>query len=266
MLVDTVCGRLFVHVAGSGPDLVLWHSLLCDTGMWRAQIAALTENYRVISIDAPGHGRSANARTRYSMDDCVGAGIEVLDAAGVERAGRVGLSWGGMVGMRVAARHPERIAALVLMDTSARAERPWKKAAYKPLQLFASRLGPIRPLAKALTPIMFSSHSRRHETAAVDAFVQTLIRMDPESVSRAVDAVIYDRTDVTSELSRITAPTLVVVGADDRATPPEESEHLALNIRGAGLVRIPDAGHLSALEQPTRVNAALLSFLDENIH
>ena len=60
MLVDTKCGRLFVHVAGEGPDLVLWHSLLCDTGMWKEQLQVLAERYRVVSIDAPGHGRSAN--------------------------------------------------------------------------------------------------------------------------------------------------------------------------------------------------------------
>jgi len=265
MLVDTKCGRLFVHVAGEGPDLVLWHSLLCDTGMWKEQLQVLAERYRVVSIDAPGHGRSAPVRGRYTLDDCIDAAVTVLDAAGVERAAWVGLSWGGMVGMRLAARHPERVAALVLMDTSARPEKPWKKVAYKPLQAIATRFGPIRPLAKVLLPIFFSPHSLRHATEAMETFVQTLIRMDPESLSRAVDAVIYARTDATGELSRIVAPTLVIVGADDRATPPAESEHLAANIRGAGLVRIPDAGHLSALEQPERVNSALLSFLADHV-
>ncbi|MBW2461991.1 MAG: alpha/beta fold hydrolase [Deltaproteobacteria bacterium] len=263
MLVDTKCGRLFVEVRGQGPDLVLWHSLLCDSGMWRRQRVAFEEHYRVVAIDAPGHGRSGNVRSPFTMDDCVDAAVQVLDAVGIESAAWVGLSWGGMVGMRLAARHPARVSALVLLDTSARPERTLKRLAYRPLQVIASRIGAVRPLAKALTPIFFSPHTLRSEPDIVDSFVRTLTRMDPESIGQAVEAVIYTRGDFTPELSQIGAPTLVIVGIDDRATPPDEAEHIAARVPGAGLVRIPDAGHLSALEQPERVNAAILSFLAE---
>jgi pimeloyl-ACP methyl ester carboxylesterase len=198
------------------------------------------------------------------MDDCVDAAVAVLDTAGIDRAAWVGLSWGGMVGMRLAARRPERVAALVLMDTSARRERPWKKAAYRPLEAIAGRFGPVLPLAKRIiAPIMFSRHGLANEVA-VDAFVQTLIRMDAESLTKAVDAVIFERDDVTDELQRISGPTLVMVGEEDRATPPSESEHLVAHIRGARLVRIGAAGHLSAVEQPTQVTLEILSFLARN--
>jgi pimeloyl-ACP methyl ester carboxylesterase len=195
------------------------------------------------------------------MDDCVTAAVDVLDAVGEERVSWVGLSWGGMVGMRLAARYPERVERLVLMDTSARAERLWKKAAYKPLEAFAQAFGPVRPLGKLLEPIFFSPRTLRANRPIVEAFIETLVAMDPQSLVHAVEAVIFSRRDATEELARIEAPTLVIVGADDRATPPGESEHLAKHIAGARLVRVPDAGHLSALEQPERVNDELIAFL-----
>lgn len=263
MLVETRCGRLFVDVRGDGPAVILWHSLLSDSAMWRRQRGALEEHYRVVAIDAPGHGRSGAVRAPYSMDDCVDAAVAVLDALGIGRAAWVGLSWGGMVGMRLAARHGSRVSALILLDTSARPEKGLKRLAYRPLQAIAKRVGAVRPMARALTPIFFSMDSLRHQGDVVDAFVDSLTRMDPESISHAVEAVVYTRGDFTAELSRISTPTLVIVGTEDRATPPAEAEHIAARIPGAGLVRIPGAGHLSALEAPARVNAAILSFLSE---
>src|SRR5690606_28893825 len=105
MLVDTRLGKLFVEVRGEGTPLCLWHSLLCDGGMWRHQVPALAERYRVINIDAPGHGRSATVRAPFSLDDCVDAAITILDALEVEAAHWAGLSWGGMVALRLALTH-----------------------------------------------------------------------------------------------------------------------------------------------------------------
>jgi pimeloyl-ACP methyl ester carboxylesterase len=166
-----------------------------------------------------------------------------------------------MVGMRLAARYPERIEKLVLMDTSARAERLWKKVAYKPLEAIASTFGPVRPLRKVLEPIFFAPRTLSENRPVVDAFIETVVALDPESLVHAVEAVIFSRDDVTSELSRIDAPTLVIVGAEDRATPRRESEHLAEHVPHAHLVIVPDAGHLSCLEQPLRVNEELRAFL-----
>jgi pimeloyl-ACP methyl ester carboxylesterase len=84
--------------------------------------------------------------------------------------------------------------------------------------------------------------------------------MDPASVGHAVDAVIFDREDLRDRIGRIRLPTLVMVGRDDVATPPAKAREIAERIPGAELVEIPDAGHLSALEQPERVTEALLRF------
>jgi len=265
MLVDTRCGRLFVEVVGTGPDIVLWHSLLCDGGMWLGQVRGLSERYRLINIDGPGHGRSGLLRRGFSLADCVEAAVTVLDAVGAERVAWCGLSWGGMVGMRFALRHRERLAALVLMDTSARAEALEKRLAYRALATIARTVGPRRPLARVLAPIFFSPQTRRDKPQMVERFVESVSHMDRVSLGHAVDAVIFDRTDISDEIRHVDVRTLVLVGEEDRATPPREAELITRQIPGAELATIPEAGHLSALEQPGAVNAQLERFLSAHV-
>src|SRR5688500_4791150 len=140
MLVETKVGRLFVETVGEGPEVFLWHSLLCDGGMWREQVAALRDQFRLINVDAPGHGRSGPIRRGFTLGDCVDAAVQVMDATGAKRPGFAGLSWGGMVAMRLALRHPERVAALALLDTSARSEMLEKKLKYRVLLGIAQAL------------------------------------------------------------------------------------------------------------------------------
>jgi pimeloyl-ACP methyl ester carboxylesterase len=260
MLVETCVGRLFVDRVGRGPDVVLWPSLLTDGAMWRPQVDALRERYRFTIVDPPGHGRSQALRRPYTLDDCVEGAVQLLAACGLSRAGWAGLSWGGMVGMRLASRHPERVAALALLDTSARRDRPAKLAAYRALAAVERIAGPVRALGRVLLPVMFCRETLRQHPELAEAFLDKLVRMDRVALAYAVDAVMFSRRDVTSELSRITAPTLVLVGEQDVATPPREAEHLVAHVPGAQLVRIPRAGHLTTLEQPEAVTAALDAF------
>lgn len=264
MLVETRCGRLFVEEHGKdlpGLPVVLWHSLLCDGGMWKAQIDALDGRARVINVDAPGHGKSAPTTRRYGIEDSSEAAIEVLDALGIERCKWVGLSWGGMVGMRLALRHPRRIERLALLDTNADAETKEKLPSYRVLAFLARTIGPIPMLLDRIVPIFFSPETIRERPDVVATFRQRLAAMDRASIGHAVDAVIFTRRDLRPEIGRIDCPTLVMVGADDVATPAQRADDIVSRIAGARLVTIPGAGHLSAWEQPGAVNAALLPFL-----
>lgn len=251
MLVDTRVGRLFVEVVGEGPEVFFWHSFVCDGGMWRPVIDRLSATHRCINIDAPGHGRSSPLRRGFTLDECAEAGVEVMDALGAKRAAWAGLSWGGMVGMRIAARKPERISGLALFDTSARPERRAAKLAeYRALSLAVTLLGPAPFLAQQAVPSFFSPVNVRERPWMIEDFVAKLVRMDRASLVFAANAVLFERDDVTSELGHIRARTVVAIGEHDVATPREESEHLAAHVPGATLVVIPRAGHLSALEQP----------------
>ncbi len=253
MLVETKrCGRLYVDVRGksTGPTLVFWHSLLCDGGMWSPMIAELEASYRIVNIDAPGHGRSSRTSAPYTMDDSTDAAIAVLDALAIDRCAWIGLSWGGMIGMRLGLRIPERLAGLALFDTNAGAESRRKLPSYLVMAAIARRFGAVPALLDRIVPIYLSKHTRATQPELVQRFREHIASMDPKSVGHAVDAVIFRRLDIRERLREIHVPTLVVVGDDDVATPPERAEVIAAAIHGAALRRIAKGGHLSAWEQP----------------
>lgn len=261
MLIETRVGRLFVECRGEGDALVLWPSLLTEGSMWRMQVPALAERFRTVVIDPPGHGRSAHVRQRFSIEDCADAAREVLDALSIERASWAGLSWGGMTGMRFALRYPGRLERLALLDTSAARESRQKLPSYLVMNAIAKRFGAVGPLLDRIEPMFFTKETVRSRRDIVDPFREHLARMDPESIGHCVDGVIFERTDIRPHLGRIRVPTLVLVGADDVATPPARSREIADAIPGARLIQIPRAGHLSALEQPEVVTRALLEHL-----
>jgi 3-oxoadipate enol-lactonase len=261
VLIDTRCGRLFVDVRGEGPTICLWHSLLCDGGMWDATVAALEGRYRVVNIDAPGHGRSAPTQHAYTMDDSVDAALEVVGHLGIERCVWVGLSWGGMVGMRLALRAPSLLSGLVLFDTNAHAESRRKLPSYLVMAAIARRIGTVPLLLDRMEPIFFSRATRESRPLVVRAFRERLAAMDPPSVGHAVDAVIFGRQDLRPRLPEIRVPTVVICGADDSATPVDRSRAIADAIPGATLELIGGAGHLSAWERPDEANRLISAFL-----
>lgn len=258
MLVDTRVGTLFVEDRGEGDALLLWPSLLTEASMWRFQIPELEKRFRTVVIDPPGHGRSAPVRRRFTLEDCADAAREVMDELGIQKTRWAGLSWGGMTGMRFALRYPDRLESLALLDTSAKRESRRKLPAYIVMNAIAKRIGAIGILIDRIEKLMFCAETLRSKREVVEPFREHLSRMDPESLGHSVDAVIFDRIDIRPELARIAVPTLVMVGAEDKSTPPARAREIADRVRGAKLVVIPGAGHLSALEQPEQVTQALL--------
>ena len=259
MRVETCCGGLWVEVSGEGRDLVLWPSLLMDGGMWHHQVAAFSARHRVVSIDPPGHGRSEPTARAYGMDDCVRAARTVLDAVGARGPAWCGLSWGGMVGMRLAARYPRLLSSLILADTTARRAPRSQRARYGLLAAIARRVGPIPPLLRRVEPLMFGDPTAHPDE--VRRFRAHVAGMDRRSIGHAVDAVLLNRDDVSEEVQRIALPTLVVVGEEDTALPPRDSVLLAAAIPDAELVRLRGAGHLSCMEAPGAFTAAVTRFL-----
>lgn len=253
MLIETKrCGRIFVEQRGNagGPTLVFWHSLLCDGGMWTPVIAGLEREFRIVNVDAPGHGRSSPTKTAYTMDDSVDAAITVLDELAIDRCAWVGLSWGGMVGMRLGLRIPERLSGLALFDTSAHRESRRKLPSYLAMTAIARRFGALPFLLDRIVPIYLSPATRRDRPEIVRAFRERVAANDPASMGHAIDAVIFRREDLRPRLPAVGVPTLVVCGDDDVATPLARSEAIVRAIPGATLRWIADGGHLSAWERP----------------
>ncbi|GAA5060443.1 alpha/beta fold hydrolase [Nocardia callitridis] len=252
---------------GAPPDradaetVVFGHGLLFGGWMFREQIATLRARYRCVTIDWRGQGDTPPAARGYDMDTLTADAIAVLRALDLPPVHWVGLSMGGFVGQRIAARHGELLRSLTLLDTSSGAEEADKISEYKRLALAMRIIGPT-PILGKVRPHMFGPRFLDDPANAplLDEWATRLRRLDRAATRKAVLGV-ADRLSVDDEIASITVPTQVIVGTDDIATPPARSDHLAATIPGAHLHRIPDCGHSSTVEQPEAVTALLREFL-----
>ncbi len=253
--------EIHYEVCGSGPPVVLAHSFLCSGAMWAAVVPALSARYRLVNVDARGHGASAHVPRRCTIEDVLRDHLAVLDALGIARATWAGLSLGGMVALRAALDEPERVDALALLDTDAGPETFGVRAKHALLGVVARTVG-VGPVVPQIAKLMFGPTTLRERPALVDAWSARFAAVHVPSVLNVLAAV-DGRADLRPSLGRIAVPALVVVGAEDRALPPERSRRLAAALPSARLVEVPGAGHLSALEAPAAVAAAMARFLDE---
>jgi 3-oxoadipate enol-lactonase len=248
-----------VSYSVAGPDgapvVVLANSLGATRGMWHLQVPALAERFRVLTFDARGHGESPAPPGPYTLDDLADDVLALLDEIGAERAHLVGLSLGGMTALRLAARDPERVLSLAVLSSSARPDpQPYVDRAA------AVRAGGTAPLAPAvvgrwLTPAYAAEHP--DQVARLEAMVAGC---DDEGYACCAEVVAA--VDLRADLGRITAPTLVMGGAEDQALPPEHQRAIAAGIPGADLWVLTPAAHLVNIEQPEQVTGLLLGHLD----
>jgi 3-oxoadipate enol-lactonase len=250
---------LYYEEAGEGPAIVLGHSFFCSGEMWRYQVPVLAKSHRVITLDYRGHGRSSPVREDLDVYDLMDDTLVVLDHLGVEQAIWAGLSVGGMTAMRAALKFPERVRALILLDTDAGAERSWIKMKNRPMGAGTRLLG-LRPFLPAIVKAMFGPTTCRENPQLVEEWKGRFAAADAESMRHYLEALMR-RDSVAPHLEDIQVPVLVVVGAEDRALPPALSRKIADALPNSSLVEIPRAGHLCTLEQPEAVTAAMLEFV-----
>lgn len=266
MPVTVIDGQpLYYLDQGNGPAVLLGSSYLWDRAMWTPQIEALSQQYRVIVPELWGHGESgALPAHTQSLDDLARQALALLDHLDVAQVNLVGLSVGGMWGARLALLAPERVNSLVLMDTHLGAEPEATRQYYFSLFKLIEDAGAIpEPLLDVIAPIFFRPTIDR-ESALYQGFRQALQGFSRERLLDSIvplGRLIFSREDVLEQLPRLDADTtLVLCGEQDKPRPPAESREMA-ELIGCGLILIPDAGHISALENPDFVNEALLTFL-----
>lgn len=245
--------------SGVGPAIVLGHSFLCSGEMWRHQVPALEGRFRVINPDLRGHGRSDDVTRRFSLYDAVSDVIAVLDQLQIERAIWCGLSIGGMVALRGALTHPERVAGLILLDTDAGPESGLHKLKYRVMGAGARFLG-IRPFLPSIARLMFGATTRRQNPMLVSESKRQFASLHVPSLLYCLEALM-ERDSLLGRLDQIVVPALVLVGEEDRSLPPPLSRRIHERLRHSAFRLIPGAGHLSALEQPAAVTEAILGFL-----
>ena len=232
------------------PVLVLGPSLGTTLDLWEPQLPAFTGAWRVLRYDLPGHGGSPSFHG--GVDDIADAVVALLDRHGIGRAAYAGVSLGGAVGTTLALRHPDRIGRLALCCTSARFGDPagWHERAAR------VRAGGLGPLFETFLGRWFT---KGYDGPGVEATRAMLATVDPEGYAACCEALAA--FDVRDRLGAVRAPTLVVAGEEDMATPPGHAEVLARGIPGAALTVVPGAAHLANLERPEPVTDAIAGHL-----
>lgn len=244
----------------NAPVLTMSHSLSADHSMWDPQMSALTDAYRVVRFDTRGHGASDVPAGEYTLDQLASDVISLWDHLGIESTHYCGLSMGGMIGQTLALKAPERLRTLVLCDTASsyppEAQAMWQEriVAAKANGLAASLDGTID---RWFSPGFVA------RAPAVIAGVRKMIAATPVDGYCGCGAAI-SRLALTDRLGEIKIPTLVICGEDDPGTPLAMSEVIRDGIAGAELVVLPEARHLSNMEDVAGFNAALRGFLDKH--
>jgi 3-oxoadipate enol-lactonase len=250
----------YEDTGGSGPPILFAHGLLWSTSMYRFQVAAFRDRYRCVAFDFRGQGKSEITPSGYDMDTLARDAAELVERLGLAPVHFVGLSMGGFVGMRLAARRPELLRSLALLETAADGEPRANVPKYRLLGLAARVLGNgavAGPIMKVLFGKTFLSDPAR--AALREELRREIAQNRVAGELRALEGVLT-REPVEAELGRIRAPTLVLSGEEERAIVPARSRRLAAAVAGARLVLLPRAGHTSPLEEPAAVNAALGEF------
>lgn len=254
---------LYYEVHGEGEPLLLIMGLSLDSRSWYRTVPALSEQYKVIIFDNRGVGQSSKPQTPYSIELMAEDARAVLDAAGVETAHVYGISMGGMIAQRLAAKYPERIKSLILgCTTSGGANHVQPGADVSMLMLSrASSTATPEEMAWATAPILYSQ-----------SFIDNHREMVAEDIARRIENPILPYAymlqlqaclahDTYDLIDQIKVPTLVIHGDEDKLVPYENGVTLAKKIPNVEFLTVPGAGHIYVTEARDLVNNKVLDFL-----
>jgi 3-oxoadipate enol-lactonase len=236
------------------PPLLMSNSLGTSLEMWQPQMAMLAARFRVIRYDSRGHGRSEVTPGPYSIEQLARDALGVLDALSIARAHFCGLSMGGMIGMWLGANAPDRIDRLVLANTGAKigtAER-WNA------RIEAVHKGGMASIAPGVLALWFTAQALAQPTPVIARMRAEFEATSPEGYVASCAAV--RDMDQRQTVARIHAPTLVIAGADDVVTTPDDARYLTEHIHGARYMELP-APHLSSTQAAPAFTQALVQFL-----
>ncbi len=255
MRVDWAGQGIDIREAGSGPCVVLVHGYPLDGAMWSGVARTLATRFRVFKPDLPGRGENP-VPAPASLDgyaEFLGALVRQLP----EPVGLAGFSMGGYASLALLRSAPAAVRAVALVDT--RAEADDEEGKKKRDEAIATvRSGGVAKIADAMVPRLLAEASLSNRDL-VDRLRRIILRQKPETVEADLSAM-KERRDATDLLSGLRMPVLVLVGEQDALTPPPFSEKMAAAIPGAKLVRVAGAGHLTPMERPGAVAAALGDF------
>lgn len=252
--------EIFYDVAGSGPAIVLLHPTPADHDFFLPLSKLLAARYRLIMPDLRGHGQSQLGNGPATMEKHALDVARIMDAEGVDRAPLLGVSIGGRVIFEFWRRFRERVSALVLCNTEARADSPEARAnRYRNSEDVLQR--GAEPFFESMVPKLIGETTRRSRPDLVEGALRMMGRMSPEDVA-GVQRGMAERPDSVPTLRTINVPTLIITGDEDALTGLPDAELMKQNIAGSQLRLVSKAGHFSPWEQPEEVGSILRHFLD----
>jgi 3-oxoadipate enol-lactonase len=249
-----------IHGKQGAPWLAFSHSLACSVRMWDAQIEAFKDRFRILAYDTRGHGKSAAPAGPYTLEamaDDLRALVSHLD---IQRLHFVGLSMGGMIGQTFAIKYPGVFSSLTLADTTSR--YPAEAAPLWQERIRTAETKGMQPLVQPTLERWFTAPFRQNNPDIVRK-IATAISTTPVAGYAGCCAAI-PKINVTARLKDIKCPVLVICGEQDPGTPPAMAREIHQNAPGSRLAMIPQAAHLSNLEQPEAFNRALEGFLTKS--
>lgn len=245
-------------IEGEGPWLTMSHSLACNLSMWDQQAKLLSRRFRVLRYDTRGHGKSDAPEAPYTLEQLADDAKALLDALGITRTHWVGLSMGGMIGQVFALEYPGVFSSMVLADTTSRypadAVNTWDE------RVRTARAQSMEAMVDGTLGRWFTEPYRASNKNVIDPVAAAIRETPVEGYAGCCAAI--SKMDALDRLEEIDCPTLVIVGEQDQGTTPAAARLIQQNIRGAELVIIPSAAHLSNIEQAQAFNDALTRFYD----
>jgi 3-oxoadipate enol-lactonase len=246
-----------IHGKEGAPWLVFSHSLACSVRMWDKEIERHKERYRVLAYDTRGHGQSAAPKGAYTLEGLADDLHALLRHLKIAKAHFCGLSMGGMIGQTFALKYPGIFQSLMLCDTTSR-----YPAAAAPLWQERIRIAEsqgLKPLVQPTLERWFTEAFRKGKPEEVKKVAAQIEKTPVPGYVGCCHAI--PKIDVTARLKEIKCPALVICGENDPGTPPAMAREIHENLPGSKLVLIPQAAHLSNIEQPEAFNRALAEFL-----
>lgn len=241
------------------PIIIFIHGFPLNKSMWDNQAKALKDNCRVIAYDIRGHGNSDVGTSDFSIDLFVNDLLSFMDALNIEKTIICGLSMGGYIALNAIENHPERFNALILSDTNCTADTP--EAKEKRMNAIENILeNGVDKFANELILNLFSNESFKRNLKEIPVVREMIVNTSTLSLHNSLHAL-AERKETCEKLSEIKVPVLIIVGKEDKITPPDAARFMQSKIKGSLLRIIEHGGHLSNLENPYEFNYQINKFI-----
>jgi 3-oxoadipate enol-lactonase len=241
------------------PVIIFIHGFPFNKSMWDKQTEALKENYRVIAYDVRGHGNSDAGAENFSIELFANDLLNLMDALKIDKAILCGLSMGGYIALNAVENYPDRFDALILSDTTCTADTP--EAKEKRMKTIENiKKDGVEKFAKESIKNLFASESFLTKKLEIAAVREMIVNTTEKSLCKTLRAF-YERKNTCSKLHDINVPVLILVGIEDKITPPAAAQFMNEKIKESSLSIVEHAGHLSNIENPSEFNNQLEEFV-----